>query len=118
MRVLIVDDTVLNHMVLGRVCRSLPGVEVTAVISGEKALEVVAAEPPFDLILMDVHMPGRDGLETTAELRRRGCTATIAATTSDDTPEMRARCLASGMDLFIGKTADRGAIERALSHSE
>ena len=73
------------------------GAKVTAVDNGEDAVKVALAEQ-FDLILMDVRMPGMNGLSATAELRRRGCLTPIIALTASTTEGDRERILKSGFD--------------------
>ena len=73
------------------------GAKVTAVDNGEDALKVALAKQ-FDLILMDVRMPGIDGPSATAELRRRGCLTPIIALTALTTEDDREQILKSGFD--------------------
>ncbi len=73
------------------------GAKVTTVDNGEDAVKVALAEQ-FDLILMDVRMPGMNGLSATAELRRRGCLTPIIALTASTTEDDRERILKSGFD--------------------
>ncbi|TYC53695.1 response regulator [Rhodobacterales bacterium] len=66
--VLIVDDNETNCRLLSALLESF-GVTSEIVRSGEEALEV-AAQRPFDAVLLDLHMPGLSGLETAEELRK------------------------------------------------
>ncbi|MGB2985341.1 MAG: PAS domain S-box protein [Phycisphaerae bacterium] len=73
------------------------GATVTAVDNGEDALKAAQAQS-FDLILMDVRMPGMDGISATAELRRRGCLTPIIALTASTTRDDRDRIIVAGFD--------------------
>ncbi len=68
LRVLAVDDVALNLELIKAIMRQVPSVELVAVESAEKALAASAAEP-FDLVLMDIQMPGMDGVEALIALR-------------------------------------------------
>jgi CheY-like chemotaxis protein/HPt (histidine-containing phosphotransfer) domain-containing protein len=64
------------------------------------------ASGDYDVVLMDCHMPGLDGFDTTREIRRfeRGRQhVPIIAVTAGGVPEMRRSCLASGMDDYVAK---------------
>ena len=67
-RVLIVEDNPINRSVLSDMLDGL-GHEVAEAENGEKGIEL-AAKRAFDLIIMDISMPGMDGIQTTAEIRR------------------------------------------------
>jgi len=67
--VLVVDDEPMLRNLLSRLLR-MEGYEVLEAGDGEAALEVVAAQHP-DLVLLDVMMPARDGLDVLGDLRRR-----------------------------------------------
>ncbi|CZF86048.1 hybrid sensor histidine kinase/response regulator [Grimontia marina] len=67
-RVLVVDDMQVNRMLVKAYLTS-EGITVDEASSGDEAIQKVKKDN-FDLILMDIHMPGRDGIETTHEIRR------------------------------------------------
>ena len=66
---LVVDDTPANLQLLTGLLRE-QGYVVRAALNGELALKAVVQQPP-DLILLDIKMPGMDGFEVCAELKRR-----------------------------------------------
>lgn len=102
--VLLVDDNSTNLLIASTLLRRM-GAEVTTADCGQDAIEM-AGSHPFDLILMDVQMPGMDGLEATRRLRRQaGQTerVPILALTANVLESHRAEYLAAGMDGLVGK---------------
>ena len=94
------------------------GWSVIAAPNGAQALERFRDEP-FDLVLMDLQMPGMDGLEATRRIRAyerdQGRAAVpIIALTAHAHEEDRARCLAAGMDELVSKPIDCAALSRLL----
>ncbi|WPL16439.1 Aerobic respiration control sensor protein ArcB [Thiorhodovibrio winogradskyi] len=118
-RVLVVDDNLTNRQVaLGLLARF--GIKAEAVSDGEEALARLTREA-FDLVLMDIQMPGLDGLETTKRLRGRGTgfapaspALIIVAMTAHVRPEDRDRCLAAGMNDYLAKPLDPAAVAAML----
>jgi CheY-like chemotaxis protein len=105
-RVLLVEDNPINRLVGVELLERL-GVQFAAAENGVEALEMFDAGP-FDLVLMDCLMPRLDGFATTRRWRERermeGRPRTpIVAVSANSTAEDRERCLASGMDGFLGK---------------
>ena len=99
LRVMIVDDTKLNLMVLEHKLRGLNVQKVIPFTSGEACIQAFEADMECaDLIFMDVHMPGIDGLETTQKLRQLGVKIPIMGLTADVTPQTKEQGLANGMD--------------------
>ncbi len=114
-RILIVEDNPVNQIVAARALRTL-GYAPDVASSGEAALDVLLKHP-FDLILMDCQMPGMDGYQTAAEIRRReaGLHRTpIVAMTANTVDGDRERCAAAGMDDYLSKPFRMAALERAL----
>jgi len=115
-RILAVDDNPVNLHVIERMLARL-GCQVDTAAGGELAL-TRAADHAYDLILMDCHMPGLDGHQTTALLR-------AAESGSRHTPVIgwsartrhneRDTCLATGMDDFLPKPTQLQALRRMLA---
>jgi signal transduction histidine kinase/CheY-like chemotaxis protein len=112
-RVLLVEDNAVNAL-LARALLTHAGCEVDRVSSGEEALAAVVAAP-YDLILMDVRMPVMDGLSATRILRARGVTTPVLALTANAFEEDRRACLEAGMDDFLTKPLEPGALRAALA---
>jgi CheY-like chemotaxis protein len=77
-----------------------------------------ATGAPFDLVLMDVHMPASDGIEATRRIRSaepQGTRTPIIALTADALSEDRDACLAAGMDGFLTKPLDRERLADVLA---
>jgi CheY-like chemotaxis protein len=120
-RFLVVEDNEVNQM-LAQEMLCLLGFEVDVVPGGQEALDRCAREAP-DAVLMDVQMPGLDGLETTRRLRRAQVAGElpvfpiIAATAHASEADRRA-CMLAGMDGYIAKPLDlrvmRSEIRRVL----
>ena len=102
-RLLVVDDDAVNREVtLALIGSALPHSE--AVFDGLEALRRAELQP-YDLILMDVQMPGIDGLETCRRIRGLpgGAATPIVALTANAFADDRRRCLEAGMDDFLTK---------------
>ncbi|WP_374434760.1 CHASE domain-containing protein [Inhella sp.] len=119
-RVLVVDDSELNREVAQRLL-SREGALVQTADGGAAALALLQASdpPPFDAVLMDVQMPGMDGLETTRRLRQLpgGAELPVLALTAGALEEERQRALAAGMDGFLTKPLEPAQLVRSLRHS-
>jgi CheY-like chemotaxis protein len=108
-RVLVVDDVYANRALLQQVLLR-QGYEVTMADSGAGAVEAVR-RGGFDVVLMDLQMPGMDGLAATAAIRASktaGWNVPIVAITASNSPQEIARCLASGMQDCLTKPFDFG----------
>lgn len=117
-RVLVVEDNPVNQKVALAMLRSL-GIEANCTDSGEAALELLAASD-FDLVLLDMEMPGMDGPATAWAIRQPGSKARnpqvpIVALTANVLPEHRDRCFAAGMDDFLAKPLRKTALGELLA---
>ncbi|MEY4510777.1 MAG: hypothetical protein RLZZ450_2899 [Pseudomonadota bacterium] len=105
MLLLVVEDNEINQ-ILARDLLEAAGAKVVLASDGPEALRAAAAQmPPFDVILMDVQMPGMDGHATTRALRAEAKTSEtpIVAMTAHAFDAERKKCLASGMNAHIAK---------------
>lgn len=103
-RILLVEDILANQFVTATLLRR-EGHLVDIASNGPEAISAAANEP-YDLVLMDVFMPGMSGLETTRRIRVLGGPAAqmpIVALTANITPEDAAACRAAGMTGTLGK---------------
>jgi CheY-like chemotaxis protein len=111
--VLLAEDNPINAM-LARALLRREGAAARHVESGEAALDALAEEG-FDLVLMDVRMPGLSGVETTRALRSRGVETPVVALTANAFEDDRRTCLEAGMDDFLVKPLSPEALRSALA---
>ncbi|TWA71479.1 PAS domain S-box-containing protein [Azospirillum brasilense] len=107
-RLLLVEDNSISQEVAREILERA-GARVALAGNGYEAIaRVEEADPPFDLVLMDVQMPEMDGFEATRRLRARpaGQGLPIIAMTASALPSDRQRCLDGGMDDHIAKPID------------
>lgn len=102
-KVLVVDDEEQNRYLISYILRD-GGYTVTESATGEEAVSLAHHEP-FDLILMDIKLPGIDGFETTEQIRASatGRDVPIVALTSYAMKGDRERALAAGCNGYIEK---------------
>ncbi len=114
--VLLVEDNRVNQLV-GRALLEHLGFAVDLAINGADALDA-AARKPYRAILMDCQIPGVDGYQATAAIRLRegtGPRTPIIAVTATVNHANRQRCLAAGMDEYLGKPLDVAGVSAALA---
>ncbi|MBN2492223.1 MAG: response regulator [Planctomycetes bacterium] len=101
--VLVIDDEP-DMLGLYRACLTAHGYRVTAAADGAAGLDLAAADPPSAVVL-DMRMPGMDGLEVLERFRRQAATADvpILMVSGQDTVEDRITCLRQGVDDFLPK---------------
>ena len=107
------EDNPINAL-LARALLSREGCEVEHVVGGEEALAACEVGA-FDLILMDMRMPGLSGEETARRLRASGIATPIVALTANAFEDDRHACLAAGMDDFLVKPLSPDSLRTALT---
>ena len=111
-KLLLVDDQSIVRQGLRRRLLLEPDIAVVGeASSGEQALELVELLAP-DIVLMDVEMPGMDGITATATMRDSGSQNAIIMMSIHDDTHTRIRAQAAGAAAFVEK---RGAVEVLLA---
>ncbi|MBZ9556596.1 MULTISPECIES: ATP-binding protein [unclassified Modicisalibacter] len=115
-RVLTVDDIASNRLLVEEWLKHR-GVECVSARNGEEALALARAQR-FDLVLMDIRLPGMDGIETTTALRRldeHWANCPIVALTAHALPEDTRALVDTGMQAVLTKPLDVTALDRLLA---
>ena len=115
LHVMVVDDDPVNLRIAARLLRER-GHHGVLVNEGGKALRLLN-EQTFDLVLLDVNMPGMSGQDTLAALRRHpaGRRVAVLMVSGHDDPGTRAHFLAMGADGFLIKRLDAPVLAAALA---
>jgi len=112
--ILVAEDERVNRMVVERLFDKL-GHATTCVESGEKALDILRNGHRFDCVLMDIQMPGLDGVETTVIIRKElGLTLPIIALTAHAMKGDQKRFLDAGMNGYVAKPYDLAELKREI----
>ena len=119
LKLLVADDNAVNRkvaaLVIGR-----SGYAIDSANDGRETVAMVAraatAGRPYDIVFMDVHMPGMDGLEATQAIvaAHGAARPRIVAMTANAMQGDREACLAAGMDDYLTKPLEFRAVEAAL----
>jgi PAS domain S-box-containing protein len=118
-RILLAEDNITNQLVAQGILKRM-GLRCDVVANGREAVEAITSLP-YDLVLMDVHMPIMDGHEATRAVRaladdhpnRR---VPIVAMTASAMKRDRESCIEAGMDDFIAKPVTPDALATLLEH--
>ena len=117
LNILLAEDNEINQM-LAQALLGKAGHNVVTVENGALAANA-AAETIYDIVLMDIHMPEVDGLESTRRIRDLGGpngNVPIIALTANAMAEDKQMCLDAGMDDYLPKPIDENELGKALSH--
>ena len=106
-RVLVVEDNDMNMQLVEYLLEE-GGVDIVKATSGEEALSITRSAAPFDLILMDIHLPGMDGLSVVRAMKddTRTARVPILALTAHAMRGDKDRFLDAGCDGYISKPID------------
>jgi CheY-like chemotaxis protein len=119
--ILLVEDDPINQRAESALLKQ-DGHRVTIANDGYSALKIlersqVSASPPFDLVLMDIRMPGLNGYETTERIRSMPESISripIVALTADVTQENIDKCLTAGINKVLSKPIRRNELSEVL----
>lgn len=116
-RILLAEDNLINQQVALGLLKRL-GLQAEVVADGQAVLAALAAKA-YDLILMDIQMPGMDGLQATRQIRDPASDVQrhdlpIIALTAHAMAGDRDQCLQAGMDDYLAKPLDLGALAKLL----
>jgi CheY-like chemotaxis protein len=116
LRILVAEDNDVNQILINAVLTRM-GHRVHLVANGHQAVEAVR-RGDYDLVLMDLQMPGMDGMEATQAIRALGderAALPIVAMTANAFEEDRQACLAAGMDDYVAKPIDIEQLARVIA---
>lgn len=114
-RVLVVDDSRFSRGVLkGLFEKVSPGCSVVEAQDAPTAMSAVDAADGFDLITIDLHMPGKDGIALAADLREQKNEGRMALVTANHQEAIQKRASKLGME-FIAKPLSEAKIRALLS---
>jgi CheY-like chemotaxis protein len=121
--ILVAEDNEINALLARALLTKLghrPTMAADGVAAVESFLAARAAGTPYDRVLMDLHMPGMDGVEAARRIRaieaeQEAPRTPILALTANASAEDRDACLAAGMDGFLVKPLDRERLSAALA---
>lgn len=113
LRVLVVDDNAMNRELSSYIFRDM-GVQCKTVASGFEALDTLVQES-FDIIFMDLQMPGMDGKETTVKIREGlGLNHPIVALSAYAQSAEKQKCLEAGMNAYLTKPIQEQDLIRVM----
>jgi two-component system response regulator QseB len=113
--VLFIEDDRMNRRVVNDML-DVAGVTMVEAESAERGIEIID-EQDFSIVLLDLRMPGMDGVTAIEHIRARGDAkgrVPIIVVTADIAPDLRERCLAAGADDVIFKPVAMDALFDAM----
>ncbi|TMC02231.1 MAG: response regulator transcription factor [Chloroflexi bacterium] len=113
-RVLLVDDHDLVRTAVERLLRTLPGIQVVASAGGGREALFLIPQARPDVILMDLSMPGLDGIQATRTIRLAFPETPVIALTAYAEPEWVAAALAAGVRGYLVKGGDADELLEAV----
>ena len=108
MRVLLVDDVLINRKVIGRMVKLVGVSDIVTVDSGPNALREISKNGPYDVVITDLQMPGMSGTELCEAIMSNESSPdirqpVIVGLTADTSVKMAETCRASGMSTVLYK---------------
>jgi CheY-like chemotaxis protein/HPt (histidine-containing phosphotransfer) domain-containing protein len=116
-RILVADDAAYNRKTVAAYLRHV-GATVVQAAHGEAVMKALRAGGPWDAVILDINMPGMDGLQTAAEIRKlegeERNVPILALTAHSDDQTLRA-AQATGMSAFLTKSVDAAVLYKSLA---
>ena len=119
LRILVVDDVAVNRLILDKLLRA-QGAAVTTASAGAEAVSLLSGSQDcrFDVVFMDVEMPGLSGRQATTEMRERGLAIPIIGVTAHVSAEARQASIAAGMtDQLVKPVMKEALVDQVLRHT-
>ena len=115
MKVIIADDhAIVRKGLVGILKNSFPSLKIDEVTNGMDVIQKVHANPEWDLILMDISMPGMNGIETVKQLKSEGCKIPILILSMQPEEQYAVRVLKAGAAGFIKKDSSTDELIQAI----
>ena len=111
-KIMIVDDSLFMRNRLDKLLTK-HGYETTMACDGVEAVRAFAESRP-DVVLMDITMPRKDGLEALAEIRKLDVTSAVIMLTALDQPQLASQAILAGAKDFLTKPVQLGQLLRSL----
>ncbi len=118
LRILVAEDNHINQFFVTQLLEKM-GHRVEVAGNGAEAVNAVTARP-FDLVLMDVHMPGMDGIQATREIRKlpgEAADIAIVALTANAMSGHREEYLRAGMNDYVSKPIETSELQAAIART-
>lgn len=112
-RVLVVDDSVTNRVSYGRVFEQF-GFEVVQASGGANAVEIYEEDPSFDLVVVDIDMPGLNGFTSARMIRQYQVAKRPYIVGVGSSPEDSEKAVKAGMDFFVVRTEVKQMVQAGL----
>jgi signal transduction histidine kinase/DNA-binding response OmpR family regulator len=110
--ILLTEDNKVNQALANKILTKM-GNTVTIAEDGLQAVEMVE-NSSYDLVFMDIQMPGMNGLDATAAIRNKGIKTPIIAMTANVFESDKIDCFDAGMNDFIGKPINRDEVRSKI----
>jgi DNA-binding NarL/FixJ family response regulator len=111
LKVVLADDSLLIQEYIKRALQRINGCNLVGTASdGDEALLMIRLLRP-DVVLLDVSMPLKTGLEVLRELRKENGKVIVIMFTADDTPGLKEKCMFEGANHFVSKTEFRQLVD-------
>ena len=118
-RILVVDDVAVNRLILEKLLHA-QGASVATASTGDEAVSLLSDSRGslFDIVFMDVEMPGLSGRQATSEIRERGLDIPIVGVSAHVSAEARQASIAAGMtDQLVKPVMPEALVDKVLRHA-